>query len=335
MKKVFICLLVVVLANVVAAQKDVRYTYLWDVTLSMKGYNGAPDIYNKVVEVMVKDINSITDERAEIVVVPFQDKAYEEVWREKATPAGKKNIISKIKNYENKKVTNTNISAPLQYALDNIFSADRIDIMKLMTDGNDNVNPTGLRQLLDHWCQLAKDKDVYGYYILLTNAAKDDNLTMKLKEICRMEVVDANGQLEGINNIVQETPRFAEGIFINIRNEYNQPKVLEFVQYMGNGVPTGFKIHFHTRPNSYVKVDEVAEMRADNTVVIHPKFLVSQEELMANLSTTSYDSTIVLDFEPVKAMSTGKFAFTRLIGDHCNIFLVNKPEKTVRIYFKE
>ena len=77
--------------------KDVRQTYLWDVTLSMKGFNGAPDIYDQVVDVMIKDINSVTNERTEIVVVPFQDSKYCEVWREMATTAGKKALAERIR----------------------------------------------------------------------------------------------------------------------------------------------------------------------------------------------------------------------------------------------
>ena len=87
MKRILSGLAVVLFALSLNAQgqfKDVRQTYLWDVTLSMKGYNGAPDIYSKVVEVMVKDIQSITNERTEIVVIPFQDTQYDQVWREYA-----------------------------------------------------------------------------------------------------------------------------------------------------------------------------------------------------------------------------------------------------------
>ena len=76
--------------------KDVRQTYLWDVTLSMKGFNGAPDIYDKVVDVMIKDIQSISNERTEIVVIPFQDKELD-VWRAYATPAGKATITKRIR----------------------------------------------------------------------------------------------------------------------------------------------------------------------------------------------------------------------------------------------
>lgn len=315
--------------------KDIRQTYLWDVTLSMKGYNNAPKIYDKVVDVLVKDINRIDNERTEIVVIPFQDNAHCEVWREPATPEGKRNIIEKIKAYDNGKVTNTNISAPLQYVISDVFSTDKIDILKLMTDGEDNVNPQRLHDVLDHWCEIAKEKDAYGYYILLTDAAKKGEISLQLQGICNFEEVDVtDGNYTGIAEIVQETPAFTEGIPINIRDEYNRPKRLEFVQYMGKEVPVGFEIHFKTEPNPYIEVDEVATIRQDNSVEIHPHFLQTQDSLIHFLPTDHPLSVATLHYEPTAAMQSGKFAFTRLTSNQCPILLINKPEKTVRIYVK-
>lgn len=313
--------------------KDVRQTYLWDVTLSMKGYNGAPDIYDKVVDVMIRDIQSITDERTEIVVVPFQDTKYCDVWREYATPEGKEAVIRHIRNYKNEKVTNTNISAPLQYAIDEIFTTDKIDIMKLMTDGNDNVNPARLREVLDQWCEIAKEKDAYGYYILLTSAAKMD---FELKGICNFEEVDASEMLDGIADIRQVNNTWKEGILINIRDEYDKPKRLRFTIYSGDGnIPAGFKISFRTRPNDYVEIDEIAEMQSDNSLEIHPRFKKSRQALIEELPTDHVFGDIVLDFEPTPEMAQDpKYAFTRIVDNECAVLLENKPVKTVNIHVK-
>lgn len=339
MKRFYLLLLVLICVCAAQARtqnfKDIRQTYLWDVTLSMKGYKGAPNIYDKVVDVMVRDINNIDNERTEIVVIPFQNTKYCEVWREYATPDGKSKIIKNIKGYNKKDTTNTNISAPLQYVIDEIFSSDKIDIMKLMTDGNDNVNPSRLKSILDNWCEIAKAKDAYGYYILLTDAAKNGDLSLELRGICNFEEVDASQNLDGIAEIIQETSSFVEGVPLNIRDEYNKPKRLEFIQYMGDEAPEGFKIHFKTRPNPYVEIDEVAEMRSDNTLEIHPRFKMSQDELMKTLPTEGVNADAILDYQPTEDMESGKFAFTRLMDDQCPILLINKPEKTVQIYVKK
>ena len=101
--KYLCCLIFALIAGTARGDsyKDIRMTYLWDVTLSMKGYNGSPNIYDKVVTAMIKDIESITNERTEIVVVPFQNSKYCDVWKEFATPQGKANLKSKIKAYKN------------------------------------------------------------------------------------------------------------------------------------------------------------------------------------------------------------------------------------------
>ena len=93
MKRLMLALLILVACSQLIAQsgnvKDVRQTYLWDVTLSMQGKaTGAPDIWDQVKEAMIADIQQVSDDRTEIVVIPFQHIALEE-WREFATTTGK------------------------------------------------------------------------------------------------------------------------------------------------------------------------------------------------------------------------------------------------------
>lgn len=330
----FVCLLLA--ATFVDAQsnayKDKRLTYLWDVTLSMKGYNGSPDIYDEVVKAMVRDIESETNDKTEIVVVPFQDSRYCEVWREYATPEGIGNLKAKIKAYKNEKITKTNISAPLQYAIDEIFTTDKIDIMKLMTDGADNVDPARLSYILEHWCQIAKSKDVYGYYILLTEAAKgNDDLIFQLEEICNFEVIEVeNGDMSAINEIRQLNVKQSDeriGLSINIRDEYNVAKTLRFTSHGSNWAP-GYKIHVKTSDNPYLDVDEVVEVKSDLSAEIHPKFKLSKSGMMAQ-EWEEYDD-IVLEMTPIQG--EGAHKYTRLLDQYTRVKLINKPEKTVSFY---
>lgn len=335
MKRILSALLVLLSSVVLFAQgafKDVRQTYLWDVTLSMKGYNGAPNIYKDVVDIMVKDIQSIDNERTEIVVIPFQNTEKCDVWRAYATPAGKKELIGKIRAYKNDNVTNTCISKPLEYVLRDVFSPDKIDIMKLMTDGVDNVDPKRLEDVLSRWCELTRGLDAYGYYILLTNSAVDEKLRLQLRGICNFEEIDASSDLSSIAEIVQVKALFAQGVRINIRDEYNKPKRLEFTQYMGKTAPAGYQIHFRTSPNPYVEIDETVELRPDLSVELHPRWLKSQQQLIEELPIEYPYSDITLEYDATEAMQSGKFAFTRLVDKECPLQLINKPEKTVRIY---
>ena len=327
-----VCLFIT--TNVLAQTKDLRQTYLWDVTLSMKGYNGFPNIYKKVVDVMIKDINNIDNERTEIVVIPFQDKVCD-VWKIYATASGKANLIEKIKAYNNNTVTHTNISGPLEYVIKNVFSSDKIDILKLMTDGKDNVDSNKYKQILENWCAIAKEKDVYGYYIILTDAAKSD-VSLQLKDICNFEVVDVTkGNFSGIIDIIQLQPKFADGFSINVRDEYNIEKRLEFTLYMGKNIPSGYKIHFKTRDDKYIKIDTIVELRSDLSVVLKPEFLVEKDSIVKELPVEYNFDDIVLEYIPVDDMTQGQYKDIRLVDKECNITLINKPENTVKIYVKE
>ena len=312
--------------------KDFRQVYLWDVTLSMKGFNNHPDIYDKVVDAIVKDIKTISNERTEIVVIPFQDSPYCEIWQEKATEQGKENLIRKIKSYDNKQVTKTCISAPLKYAIEHIFSTDRIDVMKLMTDGDDNVNKSELKKILNNWCAFSQKKDVYGYYILLTDAAKkDQELMFQLEAICNFEVIDLENQIDKLGQIVQLNAPFSEsGIVINVRDEYNKPLKLHFASY-GNTIPQGYRLHFTTNENPYITINEESEVEEDGTFTIHPQFKQSLNQLREQMP--EYVNGLQLDFEPCNK-EEATYSLTRLLDHSAPLKLYNKPEKAVRISIK-
>lgn len=310
--------------------KDVRQTYLWDVTLSMKGYNGAPNIYSKVVDAMVKDIESISNDRTEIVVIPFQNTSYCEVWKEYATEAGRKSLIAKIKSYNKGNVTNTNISAPLQYSIDNVFTEDKTDLIKLMTDGQDNVDPAKYNAILSRWCEIAKKKDVYGYYILLTPAAKDGDIVMKLQGLCRMEVIDLTESNDMSISVVSLTPQ--SQIAYNIRDDYGKKITLRYKPNDGaDPVPAGYKIHVTSYTNAYIKIDQVVELHADYTVELTPELLMDKNGMMQNLP-IDMNELLYLQSEPAEGMDQNPYSMTRILDAPTQIEMINKPEKSVKFH---
>lgn len=177
--------------------KDVRQTYLWDVTLSMQGKAaGCPDIWEQVKEAIITDIQQISDDRTEIVVIPFQHKALDE-WREPATAAGKAKLIAKIKGYKiplfkfgDRMTTMTCLYEPLDYVVKNVLNADKVDILKLMTDGIPDEHQAEYEALLGRWCQIAKQKDAYGFYIMLTSQAVEGKTVLEKINPCRFDAID-------------------------------------------------------------------------------------------------------------------------------------------------
>lgn len=316
--------------------KDTRQIYLWDVTLSMKGKAaGCPDIWDKVKVSMIDDIMQISDERTEIVVIPFQHKALE-TWTELATPAGKAELVNRIKKYQlplfefnGRMTTMTDLYAPLQYCADNILSTDKIDILKLMTDGVSDVNQDKYEDLLRRWCQIAKQKDAYGFYIILTDAAKAGLMTLQQIDPCRLEPVDVS-QMEGTTVAVLALAPQSVYAF-NIRDDYGKDITLKFSP-SGNGtIPPGYKVHVYANENAYIQVDEVVEMRSDYSVTVKAKYLMSKEQMMTTLNVDENEQ-LFFKAEPADGMDEMPFATTQILDNYTTCEMINKPEKTVKFH---
>lgn len=303
--------------------KDQRFTYLWDVTLSMKGYNGAPDIYDRVMESMIKDINKLSNERTEIIVIPFQNTAYCEIWNSNATKEGKEKLIHLIRNYKNDQVTSTNLALPLEYAIQHIFTPDKMDILKMMTDGKtSDSTKKQLTDIIAHWCKVALEKDVYGYFILLTDEAKDEEVIMSLNDACRFEVLNTPniGDIKGIE--------FPKRIAYNIRDDFDKEIMLQMNVMVGEkSIPDGYRLHLFTVDNDYVEMDEIVEVN-DNRIKFTPRFKKSKEQLVSDLPMQNNENVVF----KLEAADADQYPLIRLMNDECKLELINKPEKTLRIY---
>lgn len=342
-----IFLLILIYTNSILAQdgkfKNIRQVYLWDVTLSMYGftndasykakkidrldmniahYDETYDIYNEVQEALIKDIESIRNERTEIVVIPFQDKVCE-VWTEFANPVGKRRLVERIRSYTNKNITNTNISGSIKYLQANIFSSNKVDILKLMTDGIDNVAPAELDNVFNSWCEVAKKKDVYGYYIMLTDKASGD-IEMKLGDVCRFQAI------EGIAVDFVEII-FNEDVFLNIRDDYNKPLKINFSLNDGGELKDAVKVEVESKDNPYVKIKETVVLDESGFVELTPQFLKSQEDLISSLPTEE-NMQVVLRISQVTNQANSNIVVLR--NNECDVNLVNKPEKTFKFNVK-
>lgn len=340
MKRIVIAILMSFSALCMFAQnahvKDIRQTYLWDVTLSMKGkVAGCPDIWDKVKAAIIEDIQTISDERTEIVIVPFQHKALE-TWREYATPQGKDALINKVKSYKlplfdfgGKMTTMTDLWAPLQHIVDNILSADKTDIIKLMTDGVPDQNQDKYEDLLRRWCQIAKEKDAYGFFIMLTDAAKEGLLTLQQINSCRFEPVDLSKMNGATVSILVLTPQ--SNIAFNVRDDYGKDISIKLSPSGSGSLPQGYKVHVYSESNSYIEFDQVVTLRDDFTVTVKATYKMSKEE-MARTLPIEENEQIFFKAEPANGMDEMPFATTQILDDYTVCELINKPEKTVKFH---
>ncbi|MGN1232394.1 MAG: hypothetical protein ACI4UJ_02970 [Candidatus Cryptobacteroides sp.] len=340
MRKLVLIVFAVMAAMNVYAQssqvKDVRQTYLWDVTLSMKGkVAGCPNIWDKVKVSMIDDIKNISDERTEIVVIPFQHKALE-TWREFATPAGKESLIQRIKDYQiplfdfgGRMTTMTDLHSPLQYYADDILTADKVDILKLMTDGVSDMNQDKYEALLRQWCRIAKEKDAYGFYIMLTDAAKAGLTTLAQIDPCRFEPVDVS-QMDGATvSILALAPQPA--FAFNVRDDYGKDITLKFTPNGNGSIPSGYKVRVYSYENEYIRFDEVVELRKDYTVTVKAEYLMTQQQMMSTLPVDE-NTRLFFKAEPAAGMDEMPYATTQILDDLTTCEMINKPEKTVKFH---
>lgn len=340
MKKIFTTLIALASFSLAFAQsgnvKDVRQTYLWDVTLSMMGKApGAPDIWEQVKEAIITDIQQISDDRTEIVVIPFQHKVLDE-WREPATAAGKAKLVAKIKGYKiplhyfnGKMTTMTCLYEPLDYVVKNVLSPDKVDILKLMTDGIPDEHQAEYEALLGRWCQIAKEKDAYGFYIMLTNQAKEGQTVLQKIDPCRFDAIDV-ASLGGTDvSILMLTPQ--QNIAFNVREDYGKEITIKYAHNGSGTLQAGYKVHVYSYENSYIQVDEVVTLNSDYTVTVKAQYLISQTEMMSTLSIEE-NERMFLYSEPAEGMDELPYAMTRILESPTSVEMINKPEKTVKFH---
>lgn len=323
-----LCLLIFLSQNVFAQQnqfKNERRIYLWDVTLSMKGHNGSPDIYDKVVAALEEDINSICDEHTEIWVLPFQTSVLEK-WTEKATVAGKKNLISKIKAYNNEQITYTNIASPMEYAMYNLMTPDKRDVLILLTDGVHNdpkCSKKKLYELIRKWCAFAEKNDAHAFYVMLTEFAQDEELMKVIYETCGMKIF-IPGDVKRIT-FVEFNPQ--SNYKYNIKDDEGKGVMLRFDCKKRIEIPSGLKIRCYSEPNPYIEVEESVAIE-NGTIKISVKHKQSYDSLKAKLPRDTNEK-IMLYFE---VEDPEKYPLVQLLNSKCCMELINKPEKTLRVY---
>jgi len=340
MKKTLFFLIALVSSVLVYAQsgnvKDVRHTYLWDVTLSMQGKApGAPDIWEKVKEAIITDIQQISDDRAEIVVIPFQHKALDE-WRQPATAEGKAVLVSRIKAYKiplhrfgDKMTTKTCLYEPLQYVADKVLTADKVDVVKLMTDGIPDEHQKEYEDLLGRWCGIARQKDAYGFYIMLTSQAVEGKTVLEKIDPCRFDAIDV-AQLGGTDvSLLMLTPQ--QTIAFNVREDYGEEVTVKYAHSGSGKLQPGYKVHVYSYENPYVQIDEVAVLKEDYTVTVKARYTMSQAEMMSTLSIEE-NERVLLYSEPAAGMDELPFAMTRILETPTTLEMINKPEKTVKFH---
>ena len=306
--------------------KNERRIYLWDVTLSMKGYEGrTPDIYDKVITALEKDINTIIDEQTEIWVLPFQTRILDK-WNVRATDAGKKEIISKIKIFNDTNVTNTNITVPMTEVMNTLIKPDKRNVLILLTDGEQNDKRYPLETLLDvirKWCDFAEENDAYAFYVMLTQFAKNDKLIEAIDGACRMY------KGEGTDfNFVELLPQ--DNLKYNIKDDAGKKLTVRIDRKKKTTIPDDLRIHCYCNSNPYVEIDQSVTIK-NGQIELDLKQKQSYDSLKHALPQDTNEK-ITLCFE---VDNKELYPLVSLLNEDCILELINKPEKILKVYVKD
>lgn len=283
-------------------KKD-RYIYLWDVTVSMQGkvwntstnkydYVKETDLYDQVVEEIVRDINSITDETTEIVVIPFQSaspnsyQGTKEPWICKtASGPNKQALIEKIRGSKKEWLKyahgNTDVVPALQFVIDKVISEDRVDYLKILTDGKMS-DMEGLRKLMAQWCQLAsRNNGMHAFYISL-NAEASESIHAIIKNAQQQDcfkILDPGPNHKALD-FYQVIPYPSIAVNCNDQFASNSPSVTVQLQVKGPGkLPESFKARFEAQENDFVSVDNRILAVKDNSFVLPLQFKMGLNQM--------------------------------------------------------
>ncbi len=205
MKRLFALLFLCGISIAIYAQvlKERRVYYL-DCSFSMVTPN---KIWDKVCDNLINAIDNVEDETTELIVIPFafdnQHHNSLNAYKELATPQGKANLKNKIKSIKPNKSTMTYHSDALKDFYKNRIAPDKENYMFCMTDGQNEESPDPMPGLLNQWGNRYNGKNVYGFYVMLHEAATNKNtesIIAKQPQLWKVKSADVNINLIRLQN---------------------------------------------------------------------------------------------------------------------------------------
>lgn len=327
-----------------------RYVYLWDVTYSMCGYVGMDErgkeiidskknIFDKVVDLLKKQINSKIDPNTIIVVCPFRGKeGLLDTFICKANKDEISLISTKIDDFAKKikaekKRTNTDVISAIRQAKADYIKSDADNFLVILTDGVQNEKlSNGYSTTMADLCEEIKaweDLDeegifAYLYYYMLTVDAIDDNLKETLDE-----TKNVSGVAPGEAFKSSFTLRPAKQVSVNIKD--NKTAVLPFKVNERDPLPDNIKVCVSADDDAedILNLEKSVFTITNNQIEIPLDFRYSYEDLKNKLPEKS---TVTIDIELVDEDYSD--AIIRLASDDFKLELINKLEKTLTVTIK-
>lgn len=174
----------------------VRRVYYLDCSYSMV----TNKLWDKVRDNLITAIDNVNDETTELIVIPFADNSLDNPVLKpmiaNATVDGKKKLKSQINALTTNKNTMTYHYIPLRDFYNNRINPSGVTYMFLMTDGIDeDKQQRAKKDLLPLWGKKFGDKNVFGFYVMLHNSAKDNQIGRIIdnqNHLWKVETADVN-----------------------------------------------------------------------------------------------------------------------------------------------
>lgn len=307
-----------------------KVVYLWDVTLSTKGYNSktgkfdGQNIYGDVVKFLVKQIDGITDDNTDIYIIPFQHKVLD-VWSAKSDNVGKKTLIDKIKKYENGDVTRTYISGPMEYAIDNLVDSVSRTFLYVLTDGLQNYpKESGMETLREYvrnseWSK--KSDETYMFYFAMTPAAVDPGLKEIIDDDSTAYFIGPDGL-----NMTWLDLELPDKLYYNIKDDSVINVTLTPRQDIR--IPKGLSLKVCIRDNHF-QINEIADV-TDGIASIQLRGKYDYEKLKKEIP-EKLDLIMNVELVGVEEIKNKEKVLVKLGDSKISLVLKNKPEKTLKI----
>ncbi len=212
MKRLLLCFVLIFPLLAHAQVTKERRVYYLDCTYTMKNPN---KIWDSVRDNLKKAINNVNDETTELIVIPFWNRdEHLTPYQQPATALGKKKLCDVIDGLDCPKASYTVLGIPIEDFYNNRVSADagRVTYMFFMTDGANEEQQERYERALRSWGQRFGDKQVYGFYVMLCDAAKNgtvEGIINQQPHLWKVETADIN-----INII-----RLSTKAVFNVRND--------------------------------------------------------------------------------------------------------------------
>lgn len=172
-----------------------RYIFVLDITKSMCGYGGSPDILDEVVSQLIEAINNINDPYAEIYLSTFQDEIINAV-SVTGNDSGKKELVSFLKGIKcnELEITYTNIYSAWN-DFENQLDDKKMNIVFLLTDGEHNSKKISKDSLLDkikQWNNKSKEysNGAYVFFVELTDEAIDPQIRNATEGVNNLQIIN-------------------------------------------------------------------------------------------------------------------------------------------------